>query len=725
MAITPEQIVDIVVGQYQNSPLITSLPPEAKVILNQTIEEVARENARNILIKTEIESNRSIDEISGSLIGESNPVDIVNGNLPPAELSNVLNNKVGDRLVNATQDILLNEAFNRFKNKVPPIVGSLIDYNVLLNELGNIMKGSSTATVERALLGYSEKTLSGAVPVQQIVPEITSIFGRAENSTDALDQINRQFDNAATNKALNEAKAFNLKNADNEAKLVTQSQGFIDPTATHPTKEYAGKAETNKLAQGDVSGTIVQTKEKDRAKQNQLPNNDSWEQPPIPFKAEYPYNKTIETESGHIIELDDSPGGERIHVYHRSGTFVEIDANGSVVKRTKGSSYEIIDKNGYVSVTGDAHLTVKGSIKIFVGGDADIEVEGDTNIKCLNDITMQAAGRVDISATEELNLHSANVNIEADVNLNIKGDVNAFLTSKDIYLKSNNNFYSEAVGTHNIKSDGETYVEGSKVYFNSSKAETSKVAESSNIGLIGTRKDITKEKITDPIAPNYLDTYGFVAEDSVVPGEAEKQSNDLKEKGIASKDELNETAIEVESQTPSSGNTTLIRPDNSLLSQTYLPDNYQLSKHFTLGMLTTKTAVSSYALQPQLGLSYGQLAFNLSAISLNILEPLLALYPNMFVTSAFRSAEKSSTTSDHPRGKAVDIQFKGASKADYYDIANKLATQLNYDKLLLEYKTYGTGLPWIHISFDVDAPKKLVLTYFNDKKYKDGLVNLA
>jgi len=317
------------------------------------------------------------------------------------------------------------------------------------------------------------------------------------------------------------------------------------------------------------------------------------------------------------------------------------------------------------------------------------------------------------------------MNIEADVNLNIKGDVNAFLTSEDIYLKSNNNFYSEATGTHNIKSDGETYVEGSKVYFNSSKAEASKVAESSNIGLIGVRKDITKETITDPIAPNYLDKYGYRAEDSVLESEATQQQNELKQLGVASKDELNETAVEVESQTPSSGNSTIIRPDNSLLSQTYLPDNYQLSKHFTLGMLSSKAAVSSYPLQPQLGLSYGQLAFNLSAIALNVLEPLLALYPNMFVTSAFRAATNSSTTSDHPRGKAVDIQFKGASKADYYDIAGKLATQLNYDKLLLEYKTYGTGLPWIHISFDVNAPKKLVLTYFNDKKYKDGLVNLA
>ena len=141
--------------------------------------------------------------------------------------------------------------------------------------------------------------------------------------------------------------------------------------------------------------------------------------------------------------------------------------------------------------------------------------------------------------------------------------------------------------------------------------------------------------------------------------------------------------------------------------------------------MTTKAAVSKYPLVPQLGLTYGQIAYNLQGLALNVLEPLLALYPKMLVTSAFRSAASSSSTSDHPRGKAVDIQFPGVGKEEYYNIAKKLATQLNYDKLLLEYKTYGTGLPWIHISFDVNAPRKIVLTYLNDRKYGDGLVNIA
>ena len=37
--------------------------------------------------------------------------------------------------------------------------------------------------------------------------------------------------------------------------------------------------------------------------------------------SQYPYNHVYESESGHIREVDDSPGHERLFTQHRSGTF--------------------------------------------------------------------------------------------------------------------------------------------------------------------------------------------------------------------------------------------------------------------------------------------------------------------------------------------------------------------------------------------------------------------
>ena len=51
-------------------------------------------------------------------------------------------------------------------------------------------------------------------------------------------------------------------------------------------------------------------------------------------KSLYPFNHVIETESGHYVEIDDTKDNERIHVYHKTGTFLEIDPLGNIILKT-------------------------------------------------------------------------------------------------------------------------------------------------------------------------------------------------------------------------------------------------------------------------------------------------------------------------------------------------------------------------------------------------------
>lgn len=44
------------------------------------------------------------------------------------------------------------------------------------------------------------------------------------------------------------------------------------------------------------------------------------------YNAEYPYNLTYTTKAGHAIELDDTIGYERLHLWHKSGTYEEISS---------------------------------------------------------------------------------------------------------------------------------------------------------------------------------------------------------------------------------------------------------------------------------------------------------------------------------------------------------------------------------------------------------------
>ena len=109
--------------------------------------------------------------------------------------------------------------------------------------------------------------------------------------------------------------------------------------------------------------------------------------------ARYPLNHVYESEAGHIIEIDDTPGGERLHREHKSGTFEEWHPTGDKVVKVVGSNYEIIAGSSNVLISGDVNLTVEKSVKQLIKGDYILEVEGDYTRKIHgNEIVKIGAG---------------------------------------------------------------------------------------------------------------------------------------------------------------------------------------------------------------------------------------------------------------------------------------------------------------------------------------------
>ena len=95
------------------------------------------------------------------------------------------------------------------------------------------------------------------------------------------------------------------------------------------------------------------------------------------YAAKYPYNHVFESESGHIKEYDDTPGSERIHEWHRTGTFYEIDADGTKHTRVVGNNYEVIHGTDFVNIKGDVNLTIESNCKTYIKGDWNIQVDGN------------------------------------------------------------------------------------------------------------------------------------------------------------------------------------------------------------------------------------------------------------------------------------------------------------------------------------------------------------
>lgn len=91
----------------------------------------------------------------------------------------------------------------------------------------------------------------------------------------------------------------------------------------------------------------------------------------------YPLNKVTETESGHVFEVDDTPNNGRIHEYHNSGTFYEIQHDGTKVTKVVGDDYEIVIGGKNVSISGGCNVTVKGDCKLRVDGDMYEEIKGN------------------------------------------------------------------------------------------------------------------------------------------------------------------------------------------------------------------------------------------------------------------------------------------------------------------------------------------------------------
>lgn len=85
-------------------------------------------------------------------------------------------------------------------------------------------------------------------------------------------------------------------------------------------------------------------------------------EPDSPYAAQYPYNRTITTKAGHVIELDDTPENQRINIQHSSGAYIEINNDGRIVIKSPTDSFDITDGTKTIFTSGDLDLQVQGTI---------------------------------------------------------------------------------------------------------------------------------------------------------------------------------------------------------------------------------------------------------------------------------------------------------------------------------------------------------------------------
>lgn len=90
----------------------------------------------------------------------------------------------------------------------------------------------------------------------------------------------------------------------------------------------------------------------------------------------YPSNKVFRTKNnGIVIEVDDSPGKGRIHIWHGpSKSWVEIDNAGELSIRVAGKSYRLVEMDDRHHVKMNQHTMVELDHTVKVGKDRWLEV---------------------------------------------------------------------------------------------------------------------------------------------------------------------------------------------------------------------------------------------------------------------------------------------------------------------------------------------------------------
>jgi len=128
-------------------------------------------------------------------------------------------------------------------------------------------------------------------------------------------------------------------------------------------------------------------------------NGGAFSEPVSAYAAVYPNNRVYRSEKGILVELDDTDGKVRIHIYHPSGTREEIDNSGNKVEHVVATKTTVIAGNDNNEVKGNQNITVRSNHKLKIEGQGDVEITGKRNIVVGGDSDLTVSGNVNVTAT--------------------------------------------------------------------------------------------------------------------------------------------------------------------------------------------------------------------------------------------------------------------------------------------------------------------------------------
>ena len=202
--------------------------------------------------------------------------------------------------------------------------------------------------------------------------------------------------------------------ADNPKKTIvtidneSTSANFQEVSDYYPLESGTNEVNVPRLARGRMEGTISYAHLQSQAEITVASSGAEITEPQNPYNAKYPFNTVEESDSGHVREVDDTPGAERIKETHRTGTFQEIHPDGSKVTK--------VVKDDFSVTIGDKGVKVQGVCAVHVVGQADFYCEENIYVKtdktaqivALQDAHVNAIDNITATAGQDVRVTAGN-----------------------------------------------------------------------------------------------------------------------------------------------------------------------------------------------------------------------------------------------------------------------------------------------------------------------------
>jgi len=226
------------------------------------------------------------------------------------------------------------------------------------------------------------------------------------------------------------------------------TKGFNDPDGVYPHDDRLNEPDVHRLARAEKveDGTIVKFKSDNLDKGVPQADDNTWDEPEPAYKAEYPDNIVLSTHKGITIELDNTNDNERIHIFHPSNSYIEIDVDGNMVIRNNKDKYEITIGGKFIHIKEDFNETIDRNKTKYVKQNEISKIDQNQKETIGKDVTRDIVGNlsdtIDGNVTESVGgdhkediTGNLNITVGGDCNITVTGQCN--ITADNVYIDGN------------------------------------------------------------------------------------------------------------------------------------------------------------------------------------------------------------------------------------------------------------------------------------------------